>query len=192
MDPYGEAPVWPAPLLGSTSAAVRAVQVDPVKLTPRVESAWFQLLERTSLSSRWFQIDSTCTPTTRRPPYTEVFAAELKNAVGGGCRLDPGLKGKRPVSQKFQPIMKIKFAFKLNLVSELAPQLAFNLNLVSELAPQLAFNLNLVSELAPKLAFNLNLAYELAPPTTRTSSRNTSGRDAQPALIGRQGLTTIS
>ena len=72
-------------------------------LTPRVESAWFQLLERTSLSSRWFQIDSTCTPTTRRPPYTEVFAAELKNAVGGGCRLDPGLKGKRPVSQKFQP-----------------------------------------------------------------------------------------
>ena len=36
------------------------VQVEHIRLTPRVESAWFQLFESTYLSSRRFQIDSTC------------------------------------------------------------------------------------------------------------------------------------
>ena len=41
----------------------KAVRVD-IRLTPRVESAWFRLLESTARSSHWFQ-PSTCTPTAR-------------------------------------------------------------------------------------------------------------------------------
>ena len=53
-----------APSQHDARVEVRAVQVDIIS-TPCVESAQFQLLESTSLSSHWFQM-STCTPTPRR------------------------------------------------------------------------------------------------------------------------------
>ena len=42
------------------------MQVEYIRLTPRVESAWFQIIESTTLSSGWFQIDSTCNPPLQR------------------------------------------------------------------------------------------------------------------------------
>ena len=54
---------------------VRAVQVDDIKLPPRVETAWFQILESTSLSRLCYQNDSTCTP------YVEESASEFCDKV---------------------------------------------------------------------------------------------------------------
>ena len=54
-------------------------------MTPCVESALFQLLERTSLSSRWFQM-STCAPTARAWPIVAATSSPLfvsRKAPGG-------------------------------------------------------------------------------------------------------------
>ena len=41
---------------------VRAVQVEHIRFDPVLKALVFQLLESTSLSRHWFQIDSTCIP----------------------------------------------------------------------------------------------------------------------------------
>ena len=46
-----------------------ACRFDIIMLPPRVESAWFQLLESTVLSSHWFQT-STCIPTPRMSAWS--------------------------------------------------------------------------------------------------------------------------
>ena len=61
--------------------AVRAVQVDINQLDPVLKALVFQLLESTSLSCRWFQIDSTCTAI-QRVKRPKAKSGAVKEALG--------------------------------------------------------------------------------------------------------------
>ena len=68
-----------APHHGKAEEEVQ-VQVEHTRLTPRVETARFQLLESASLSSPWFQM-STCTP------YTTEEVLVLADGIAGCKRI---------------------------------------------------------------------------------------------------------